>query len=261
MKSLVLSIFAAVLFLGFACQQVSQTPLINPPAPGFNSAESDEVAVQIADKMMEAMGGRKNWDDTRCISWNFFGRRHLVWNKSTGDVRIDIPADSTTFLLNIQTIQGKAKIGSNEISHPDSLSKYLERGKRIWINDAYWLFMPFKLKDDGVTLKYVSEDTLPGALPADLLSLTFENVGVTPQNKYHVWVDKSDHLIKQWGFYRNRDQEEPPRIWPWDNYQKYGEILLSGDRSDQSGPRQIQVFDELAESVFTSFEKPDFIRL
>jgi hypothetical protein len=29
-----------------------------------------------------------------------------------------------------------------------------------WINDAYWLVMPWKLQDPGVTLSYVKTDTL-----------------------------------------------------------------------------------------------------
>ena len=261
MKSFIWFLSVSILFLAYSCQDRQSIPITNPAAPGFNLDGSDEQAIQIADKVMEAMGGRQNWDNTRHIAWNFFGRRHLVWDKNSGAVRIDIPADTATFLLNIHSMEGKVQVGMEEITHPDSLTKHLTRAKRIWINDAYWLCMPFKLKDDGVTLNYVQEDTLPGAIPADVLSLTFENVGVTPENKYHVWVDKSDYLIKQWAFYRNRDQKEPPRVWPWDNYKPYGEILLSSDRSDQSGPRQVQVFDSLPEAVFNSFEKPDFIRL
>jgi hypothetical protein len=31
----------------------------------------------------------------------------------------------------------------------------LRKGKNWWINDAYWLVMPWKLQDPGVTLSYV----------------------------------------------------------------------------------------------------------
>jgi hypothetical protein len=34
-----------------------------------------------------------------------------------------------------------------------------EKGS-LWINDAYWLVMPWKLQDPGVTLSYVKTDTL-----------------------------------------------------------------------------------------------------
>ena len=47
----------------------------NHPAKGFNTAASDPKAIAIADQAMTAMGGRKNWDATRHITWRFFGFR------------------------------------------------------------------------------------------------------------------------------------------------------------------------------------------
>ena len=35
----------------------------NPPAEGFNQEGSDLLATLLADKSMQAMGGRKAWDD------------------------------------------------------------------------------------------------------------------------------------------------------------------------------------------------------
>ncbi len=52
----------------------------NPPAPGFDEAGSDPKAVDLADVVMKAMGGRKAWDNTHLITWNFFGTRRLVWD-------------------------------------------------------------------------------------------------------------------------------------------------------------------------------------
>ncbi len=236
-------------------------PIYNPSAPGFNLYESDIEAVKIADKTMEAMGGRRAYDGTRHFSWSFFGRRHLVWDKQTGQVRIDAPGDSLIYLMNIHTNKGKVLQRGTEISHPDSLSSYLQKGKSMWINDSYWLVMPFKLKDSGVTLDYVKEDKLPSGAPAHVLQLTFKEVGVTPNNKYEVWVDQKDHLIKQWAFYRNADQQEPNAVWPWDNYQQYGQILLSADRSDNKGPRNVQVFDSLPEGVYQNWEVPEWVTL
>ncbi|HHL71578.1 MAG TPA: hypothetical protein ENJ29_03615, partial [Bacteroidetes bacterium] len=46
----------------------------NPPAPGFNLADSDARAIAIADEVMQALGGRRAWDKTRYITWRFFGR-------------------------------------------------------------------------------------------------------------------------------------------------------------------------------------------
>ena len=225
----------------------------NPAADGFNMEASDPKAIDIADEVMQAMGGRKNWDNERYFTWNFFGVRTLWWDKLEGDVRIQMHnSDSTKILININNGAGRVFLNGRESSHPDSLSKYLKRGKGIWINDAYWLFMPFKLKDSGVTLKYIGEGTTQTGIESTILQLTFENVGNTPQNKYHIWVDKSDNLIKQWAFYRENNMDEPNFITPWVGYEKYGSLLLAGDRG-QRKISDIDVPEYMHPSVFTEF--------
>jgi len=249
-----------IVFLVFTVVSCAR-PIYNPSAPGFNLYDSHPDAVKIADQVMEAMGGRSAWDQTRHFAWTFFGRRHLVWDKQTGQVRIDSPKDSMLYLLNVHTEEGKVMQRGNEITNPDSLKTYLKRGKNMWINDSYWLVMPFKLKDSGVTLDYLREEALPSGQNADVLELTFEQVGVTPDNKYQIWIDQKDHLIKQWAFFVKADDEKPRSIWPWDNYQTYGKILLSANRSDKKGPSDVKVFDSLPDEVYHSWNVPDWISL
>jgi hypothetical protein len=247
-------------FLGCSNAADLSTKSVNPAAPGFDLAGSDPAAIALADEVMIAMGGRNAWDDTQVIAWNFFGRRHLVWNKATGDVRIDVPADSTVLLTNIFRKELKASRHGEEVTNPDTLKMLQQKAEGMWINDAYWLVMPFKLKDSGVTLKYVGTDTTESGLKSDVLQLTFKEVGNTPNNMYRVWIDQSDKLIKQWAYYAQYDQEKPPAIWPWDNYQTYGKIKLSADRSDDRGPKFVQVFDQVPSATFQDFTAPDFLK-
>lgn len=248
----------AAVFLIFivACSPSEKKLEMNPAAEGFNKEGSDEKAVALADSVMKAMGGRQAYEDMRFIAWNFFGVRDLVWDKQTGRVRIDVPAKKTTCLLNIHSLEGKVSKGGEEITDADSLAHYLKEAKSIWINDSYWLVMPFKLKDSGVTLKYNGEDTTQTGIPSHVLTMTFENVGDTPENKYEVYVDQSDHLIKQWAYYKNADQEAPSAVWPWDNYKDFDGVLLSSDRSDDKGPRNVRVYSEVPDEIFTSFDPP-----
>ncbi|NJN25903.1 MAG: hypothetical protein HC819_08020 [Cyclobacteriaceae bacterium] len=214
---------------------------------------SDPKAIAIADEVMRAMGGRDNWDKERYFTWNFFGRRTLWWDKQSGDVRIEMhQADSTIILVNIHDEQGRVFARGEELTHSDSVAKYMKKGKSVWINDAYWLFMPFKLKDSGVTLSYIGEDTTQAGENADVLQLMFDNVGNTPQNKYRVWVDKSDKLVKQWAFYRENTSSEPDFITPWIDYNQYGSILLSGDRGERK-ITGIEVLDQMEAGVFNEF--------
>lgn len=246
--------FVGVAWLAFGCQQDNDNQSTNnPPAAGFDLANSDPAAIELADSVMAAMGGRQNWDRTRFISWNFFGRRDLTWDKMEGNVRIESHPDSTIYLLNINDLKGRVQVNGQEITHPDSLQKLLTKGKSIWINDSYWLVMPFKLKDSGVTLKYVGEDTTQTGLMCNVLELTFHNVGDTPQNKYRVYVDVKDNLVKQWAYYKDASQDSASQIWPWDNYKRYGSLLLSSDRSDNRGPRQVRVDEKLPAELFEEF--------
>lgn len=227
----------------------------NPPAEGFDITNSDQQAIEIADKVMEAMGGRQAWDHTRFLSWDFFGARRLVWDKQTGNVRIDFP-DSTVYLVNINDTTGKAFKDGEEVTHPDSLTIEMNRARRIWINDSYWLVMPFKLKDSGVTLKHLGLDETQQGVSSHLLELTFNQVGVTPENRYLVYVDTSTNLVNQWAFYREADQDSANFILPWANYQQFGDILLSGNRGDRE-LTDITVYDSLPDQVFTSLEEVD----
>jgi hypothetical protein len=63
-----------------------------------------------------------------------------------------------------------------------------------------------------------------------VLELTFQGVGLTPNNKYHVYVAEESGLIEQWDVFGNRSDPEPRFSMPWRDWKPYGPILLSGDR-------------------------------
>ena len=235
-----------------ACQPTHDSE-DNPPASGFDIEGSDHHAILLADEVMGAMGGREAWDSTRYLQWNFFGFRSLTWDKERGDVRIEVPGDSITYLLNINTLQGKVKRRGEVVSNPDTLKTLLAKGKSIWINDSYWLVMPFKLKDSGVTLKHMGKDTTADGRPAEVLQLTFKNVGDTPQNKYLVYVNQESKLISQWAYFKEASQNEPNFTTPWKDYNTYGKILLSGDRGERK-LTSISAPEQLPKEIFTKFE-------
>jgi hypothetical protein len=113
--------------------------------------------------------------------------------------------------------------------------------------------MPYKLKDSGVTLGYKGEGTLADGRAADVLQLTFEGVGVTPENKYDVYVSRDRHLVEQWSFYGKASDPEPRFTTPWGKWERHGQVLLSGDRGERQ-LTDIRVFDDLPRPVFESPE-------
>lgn len=241
-------LYFTLLLLLFNCQNETETSEVemveNPAIEGFNAQRSDERAIEIADDVMEAMGGRQKWEDTRYLTWNFFGNRTHFWDKHTGDVQIELPKDNTTIFFNLSDKNVGNVIRNGEVMAADSIQYYVEQGRKMWNNDAYWLIMPFKLKDNGVTLNYKGSDTTLQGETAKVLQLTFDDVGDTPQNKYLVYVTPDDKLVKQWDYYRTATDSLPAFALPWTDYQKYGGILLSGNRGERE-LTDIAVFEKL----------------
>lgn len=236
--------FLAILLVFLVACSPKITPDKNPPASGFNAKGSDAKAIAIADAVMAAMGGRQAWEETRCISWTFFGRRKLSWDKQAGICNIEWLNRPQNITVNLNDGTGKVSLKGVLQTHPDSLAKYLDIGKKVWINDSYWLVMPFKLKDSGVTLKYLGEAKTEAGENADLLQMTFSGVGVTPENKYQVWVDKKTHLVTQWAYFEKFSDEKPAIVNPWGDYKRYGKILLSGSRGSRGSMEPIAVSAE-----------------
>ena len=258
-NSLKLLLFVTcALLIQFSCKPKEATSTTAQDSKPIRTEIADNKAAEIVSSMVEAMGGYENWDQLKYVSWTFFGARHLVWDKIGGRVRIESPRDTMIYLIDLHNSTGRILKSGVEMTDATELNKLTERGEGIWINDSYWLFMPFKLQDPGVTVNYVREDTMVGGAPSSILSLTFKGVGNTPDNKYEVYIDKKDNLIKQWAFFKTADQEEPPRIWPWDNYQSHNGMMLSSERSDQSGPSNVRTYETLDDKVFETFEEFEF---
>lgn len=260
----VLFIGIGVIFWGTACSKRSENAenLPKPTTrPAFDPAGSDAKAIALADEEMAACGGIENWDKTRFVVWNWFGKRINVWDKWTGDIRVE--SRRSLILMNLNTMKGRAWKNGNEITEPEALQRAMAYGYEAWASDSYWMFLPFKLKDNGVILKYVGEDTTQEGQRAEVISLTFKNVGLTPQNKFHIYLDKTSKLLVQWDFYVDANDPVPRFSTPWKNYQKYGEILLSDDRGPGPGKKHkdVAVFAELPATVFHSPEPVSFASL
>ena len=208
----------------------------NPPMPGFDAARSNARAVELADRAMQVMGGRNAWDSTRVIAWTMFKRSH-VWDKWTGDYRLEM--DSTLVIMNINTKQGRVWEKGAEVADSGKRDDMLGRAMSIWINDSYWLLMPYKLKDTGVTLRYVGGESTENGRAADVVELTFREVGDTPENKYRVWIDRETGLVSQWAYYENASNAEPNFTRPWNKWEHYGDIMISTGRGkfDMTGVR------------------------
>ena len=244
-----LSIFS-FLFLAGCAGGGSQE--VYPAQPGFNEKGSDKKAIEIADKMMEALGGYKAWQDARYIAWTFFGQ-YNIWDKKESLFRHE-KGDAVSILA---MSKGGGRVFNKGVEETDTVQLYnkLSTAYTHFVSNTYFLFMPYKMKDQGVTLKYRFEAKGPDGKPADVLRLTFDRVGVSPDNMHDVWIDKETHLPVLWAFYGSKDDKEPAFIRKWADYQEFKGMKLALNRDSQMDTLRIshlKVVDSVPKALFLS---------
>lgn len=221
--------------------------------PGLIIAQntgSDEKAIVIAEKVIKNMGGLKNWNKTRFIAWSWRGQYH-IWDKYENKFRYE--QDTLVVISDLNTKQGTVYSKGKVLADEAKRKKILEGQYAVWANNSYWLLMPFKIRDKGVTLTYKGEGKTQAGADADLLQLTFDKVGVTPNNRYILAVDKTSNLITEWSFFRNATDEKPTFTRPWTDYQTYGGIRISSGRGDEKmNMSNIAVSQNLNSDFFNS---------
>lgn len=202
----------------------------NPAMPGFDTINSDRKAIEIADRVMKNMGGYKAWDSTRYIAFSFYGQ-YNIWDKHTGWFRHE--REKMVTLINLNNQDARLYLDGIPRTNPNELGEARQQAQIYWMANAYWLALPYKLKDSGVTLKYLGEENTQDGRPADVLQMTFTGVGITPQNKHKVWVDKEKGLVTQWAFFNTAEDKEPTFVRRFADYKTFGGIKLSLDRGSK----------------------------
>jgi len=268
------SSLSALIFLAACAAAPAQTPPPERPAfpgaPSFPGAASmpaaatDTRALEIADRVMQSLGGREAWDKTRFLRFGFgserdgkFQGRTHVWDKWTGRYRVEgLNREGAPFvtLMNLDTREGEAWMSGQRLGG-EALKQELDRAYGMWVNDTYWLLMPYKLRDPGVTLTYAGEETGANGAGYDKVKLAFDNVGLTPKDNYWVWVNRETGLVDRWDFVL-KGEAVPPTTWNWIGWRKHGGIMLAGERVNPEGRKillpGIEVPESVPESVFTS---------
>ena len=231
----------------------ANTTGVYPAAEGFDQAGSDPKAVALADTVMRKMGGYDAWNNTRYLAWSFFGGQYQIWDKQTGDFHWE--KDSLVANYNLRTRQGHVYRLGQDISATPAGQELLGKLTPIWNNNSWWLLMPFKLKDSGVTLKYQGPAKTMAGQPAEALGLTFKNVGTTPQNRYEVLVNPTTGLVDEWAYFPNATDAQPAFRRRWAEYTRHGQLLRAADRSEAAKPARlddIATVQTLPEGVMTS---------
>ncbi len=237
------------------------SPLVaQAPAP---DAPPDAKAIALADAVMAGLGGHEAWNQTRYLRFDFavehpgapgFSRAH-TWDKWTGAYRLEgktREGQALLVLMNVNDKRGQVWLDGQPLAG-DDLKRRLDGAYGAWINDTYWLLMPYKLRDPGVNLALAGEATGEGGVVWDKLLLTFDGVGITPKDKYWVFINRETKRVDRWEYVLG-GRDEPPTGWDWSGWKAYGKIQLAPDRIGKDGARihfpVLEVLDSVPESTF-----------
>ncbi|MEM1180020.1 MAG: hypothetical protein AAGM22_16890 [Acidobacteriota bacterium] len=246
----------------FGLVVVSLAAALATPAVAEHHEKRDPKAVEIAERSLEAMGGAEAWADTRYVRFNFFGFRLHHWDRHTGDHRLEGKNREGQEYVVVHNIHDGGKGAGHvwldgEALEGDDRAQWLGNAYGAWINDAYWLVMPYKLLDPGVNLAYDGSEELDGTT-YDKLKLTFQGVGLTPGDTYWAYIDRDTGLMGRWAYSLESFKEgQEPTAWRWTDWQTYGDVKLSSGREkvDDGAVRElgeIAVLDSLPATAFTA---------
>jgi len=199
-------------FISFcnACKQNTET--IQP-----------EKELSIAKKIANAHGF-ENWKQVSEIQFTFnvdedstHFERSWIWKPKTNQVTAITKNDTINYNRN--------KIDST-----------LTKTDGGFINDKYWLLVPFQLIwDEGATLSAPIKETAP-IIKSELskITITYPNEGgYTPGDAYDIFFG-DDFLIKEWVF-RKDNQKEPSMMTTFENYQDFNGIKIAKDHRKFEG--------------------------
>jgi hypothetical protein len=184
-------------------------------------------AEQIASDVVKASGGA-NWPKVRTLGFTF-----------------NVEQDGKTLLSakhqwdmakNTDTVSWGGKTVTVNIAAPASDEDSKAAFQR-WTNDSYWLLAPLKFRDPGTKVRAVTPPP-EDAGEFDVIELSFDKVGLTPGDTYHLYIDRAAHLLRRWIYMPGGGTK---MAGTWDGYKEFGGLTLSTEH--QFGDKRITFTD------------------
>lgn len=226
---------------------------------------ADDTARILADRVMESLGGEEAWEETRFLSFRWLVEREgqivsdrlHAWDRHEGTYRIETEQGGARLvaLFDVDEVEEREDFGKvpagrawrdGQELEGAARDSVLRQGYGAFINDTYWLLMPLKWHDPGVTVRYEGRDTLPDGQAYQVVHLSFEpDVGLT-NDQYWGYVDPETGRMAAWRFHLQNQEQPGPLIW-WEEWQDVGPVELSALRRFEEGPATIR-FEEIQAS-------------
>lgn len=205
-----------ILFL--ACKTETKEPNTD------TKTDSEEISDPSFSELIANAHGFENWTHVNEIQFTFnvdrdsnHFERSWTWNPKTDDVRLI--NDTDTIQYNRTSV--------------DSLSLDADQA---FINDKFWLLVPFQLVwDEGTTISEPTKEIAPiSTTQLNKITLTYGNEGgYTPGDAYDIFYS-DDYIIKEWAF-RKGNSEEPSMITTFENHEDFNGLKIAKDHKMAEG--------------------------
>ena len=177
---------------------------------------------QLATDLWKASGG-ENWAKVKEVRFTFtvesegkplFSAQH-IWNVATN-----------TDEVKWKDKQGQEHQVTANLTTPaadgDAKTAYAR-----WVNDAYWFLAPLKLRDKGVKVEAGGPKEISG-VTYETLRLSFDQVGMTPTDRYVLYLDPKTKLVHAWDYI---PQTGDGMQATWEKYQTFGGLNLATEHN------------------------------
>lgn len=202
MKPLFFFMFISLLF--YSCKQEQKTNI-------------NESLLTDAEKIAYAHGF-EHWENVEKLEFTFnvdrdssHSERSWIWYPKTQDVTLFIQNDTISY--------NRSNIDSTNLN-----------ADRRFINDKFWLFIPFQLVwDSGTTISEPLKTIAPiTKKELNKITILYSNEGgYTPGDAYDIFYNDK-FLIEEWVF-RRANSNEPSISCTFENYNDYNGIKLASD--------------------------------
>ena len=227
-----------------------------PAEASHHTPELRNEADSLAWRTVQGHGGLDAWSKVRYLRFDYATEsegsrstisRHL-WDRHSGDYRLEwFPGEDTTVvaLFNVNDRTGNVFI-NGAASDAAAVPGLLESAYRRFINDTYWLLAPLKVFDEGVMRRVVHDSSTS---EVEVLALSFDNVGLTPGDRYWLAIDRSDGLLRRWSYILQGWGDQPASTLNWLDYTSFetpaGTIRLA-ERKQRPGSHAATITDVVA---------------
>ncbi len=232
----------------------------------------DDQADELADKVLQTMGGKKALEQKRFLRFDFdiefdegksfaFRSRHL-WDKHTGRCRIEWTfGDSPPMvaLINVNSREGKVFIGGQP-APADKAKQLLDLAHYRFRNETYWLLMPWKMMDPGAYREYVGEKVIAGQT-YDVVRISFDKSKGMAGDQFWAYLNRRTGLMDRFAYFLEDFEGEATlenaSVWVWKDWETIGGVKLARERTMVTAPKEPYKTGQVRYPLLTFLDKVD----